>query len=71
MAKVRFGLSEHTLGREERAVVFEASDDSGKIGELHVSSGGLRWYPKNSRYHHFTTWKRFGDVIEQNVTKTP
>ena len=71
MSKVKFGLSEHTLGREERAVVFEASDEAGKIGELHVSRGGLRWYPKNSRYHHFARWRKFGDVIEQNVRKTP
>jgi hypothetical protein len=71
MTSVKFGLSEHALGREERAVVFEASDADGKLGELRVSRGGLRWYPKNSRYHHFMTWRRFGEVIEQNVRKTP
>jgi hypothetical protein len=71
MSKVRFGLSEHSLGREERAVVFEASDADGKIGELHVSRGGLRWYPKNSRYHHFVRWRKFAEVIEANARKTP
>jgi hypothetical protein len=71
MTMVKFGLSEHSLGREERAVVFEASDAGGKIGELHVSRGGLRWYPKNSRLHHFASWRKFGDVIEHNVKKTP
>ncbi len=34
-------------------------------------AAGLRWYPKSSRYHHFMSWRRFGEVIEQNVRKTP
>lgn len=70
MTRVRFGLSEHSLGREEKGVIFEASDADGKIGELHVSRGGLRWYPKNSKRHHFASWKKFGDVIEQHIKKT-
>lgn len=70
MAKVKFGLSQHQLGREEKAIVFEATGKSGKLGELHVSSGGLRWYPKSSKKgHHFADWQRFAEIIESKVKK--
>jgi len=72
MAKVKFGLSKHELGREEKAVVFEAHETKGgKIGELHISRGGLRWYPANSqKSHHFGNWKDFATLMEAHMPKT-
>ena len=67
MAKktVKVSLIEHELGREERALVFNAEDGNSKLGELHVSRGGFRWYPKNSKgSHHHITWKKLADLME-------
>lgn len=67
MAKktVKVSLSEHELGREERALVFVAEDGNSKLGKLHVSQGGFRWYPKNSKgSHYFVSWKGFADMME-------
>ncbi|MDF3809225.1 MULTISPECIES: hypothetical protein [Rhodopseudomonas] len=72
MAKktVKVSLSEHELGREERALVFVATDGTSKLGDLHVSQGGFRWYPKNSKgSHHHVSWKRFSQLME-DVPKT-
>jgi hypothetical protein len=50
MAKVNFEVLGEELQRKEKAAVFRATTDSkGKIGELWVSQGGIRWYPKNAR----------------------
>jgi len=43
MAQVSFGLSQHPLGRQEKAA--KRTRSNSKIGELEVSQGGLRWYP--------------------------
>ena len=72
MAKVTFGLSQHALGREEKALVFVATNPKGgKLGELHVSSGGLRWYPKGSKKsHHFATWQALDNLFTGNIKKS-
>lgn len=69
MATVTFRLSDHSLSREEKAGVFLARNENGKIGELKVSKGGLRWYPKSARKHYFMTWERFAAVIKDATEK--
>ena len=49
MAKVNFEILGEELQRKEKAAVFRAEGPDGKIGELWVSQGGIRWYPKNAR----------------------
>jgi hypothetical protein len=48
MAKVNFEILGEELQRKEKAEVFRAEGPDGKIGELWVSEGGIRWYPKNA-----------------------
>jgi hypothetical protein len=59
------------LSREEHAVVFRVRNEDGLIGELKISKGGLRWYPKASKYHHFRSWERFADLMEEHAPKVP
>ena len=49
MAKVNFEVFGEQLQRKEKAAIFRAEGPDGKIGELLVSQGGVRWYPKNAR----------------------
>jgi len=49
MATVNFEVLGRELQRKEKAAVFSATDSKGKIGELWISQGGIRWYPKNAR----------------------
>jgi hypothetical protein len=49
MARVDFEVLGEELQRKEKAAVFRAKGNDGKIGELWVSQGGIRWYPKNAR----------------------
>lgn len=34
------------------------------IGELTVSTGGVRWRPSHGRSAHFLEWERFGALME-------
>jgi hypothetical protein len=73
MVAVNFVIpdQELELSREEHAVVFRVRNEEGLIGELKVSKGGLRWYPKASKYHHFRSWERFADLMEEHAPKVP
>jgi len=69
MAKkaVKVNISSYELGREERAIEFVAMNGEEKLGELSVSKGGFRWYPKGSKGgHHHLTWERLAKLIEEN-----
>jgi hypothetical protein len=73
MVAVNFVIpdQELELSREEHAVIFRVRNEDGLIGELKISKGGLRWYPKASKYHHFRTWERFADLMEEHAPKVP
>ena len=66
MARVLVDLRKHQLSREENGVIFEvhASDEGGKLGDLVVSKGGLRWYPRSSRHPSKLTWKQFDELAQ-------
>jgi hypothetical protein len=62
MAKVMIYLSDAELKREERGVTFvvRTADGSEKIGELKVSTGGLRWRSKDQKGKpHLAPWEKF------------
>ena len=47
-----------------------SSDDGGKLGELHLSKGGVDWWPKNSKkYFHRYSWEKFCRLIESEPAK--
>ena len=73
MAAVNYVIpdQELELSREEHAVVFRVRNEDGLVGELKISKGGLRWYPKASKYHHFRSWERFADLMEEHAPKVP
>jgi hypothetical protein len=73
MAKVTFGLSDHELRREERAVEFVVRTPNGKtkIGRLVVSKGRLRWYPTGTTARpHSCDWETFADKMKQLPRET-
>ena len=56
-------LTGHTLSREETGVEFVVDSDSGRLGELVVSKGGLRWRPRNKHDHHFISWQELDELM--------
>ncbi len=47
-----------------------SSDEEGKLGELHLSKGGVDWWPKNSKkYFHRLNWEQFRNVIEESAPR--
>lgn len=44
-------------------VVFEVFDDTGKLGELRVSQGGVDWYRRNAQIPTKLTWERFDTLM--------
>jgi hypothetical protein len=63
-------VSDQRLSREEKAIVLRARDKEGNlIGQLRISTGGLRWYPKNSKKHHFARWEKFAELMERELPK--
>ncbi len=65
MAKVVFGLANHVLSREENGLTFDVEGPSGKVGQLVVSKGGVRWYPRGTRKPNYATWKQFDRLMQQ------
>jgi hypothetical protein len=53
------------IGREEVAPNFEVRADSGSLlGELTVSTGGVRWRVARTQSAHFLSWERFSALME-------
>ena len=68
--KVSVAIQSHPLSREENGVTFEVKNDDGKLGELIVSKGGVRWKPKGKQDHYFASWKKFDSImVESNLRK--
>jgi hypothetical protein len=61
--KVEVNITSHPLSREENGVVFSVDDDDGRVGELLVSKGGVRWRPRNGRDHHFINWRELDELM--------
>jgi len=55
--KVAVQITNHPLSREENGVDFHVEDNDGKLGELKISKGGIRWKPRGRRDHHFMSWE--------------
>jgi hypothetical protein len=66
--KVTVNITSHPLSREENGVNFDVSTEDGKLGELIVSKGGLRWKPKGKQDHHFMRWGQF-DALAREYPK--
>lgn len=65
MAKheIRMDQSLRDLGKVD--TVLEVVIDGAKRGELHVSKGGIDWWPRNSkRKKHSWSWGKLADVLE-------
>jgi len=65
MPEVRMSVGKALISREETAPVFEVRGDGGVlIGELTVSTGGVRWRAARTQSAHFLDWDRFGALME-------
>ena len=50
----------------ETDVVFDIRSDGLKLGEVHISQGGIDWWPRNSKVHyHRLTWEQFSGLLEE------
>ena len=60
---IKFTAPTVELGKQD--VVFEVSIDGKKQGELHVSEGGIDWWPRGAKkYAHTRTWAELRDFME-------
>jgi hypothetical protein len=68
MPEVRMSVGKALISREETAPVFEVRTDadggSALIGELTVSTGGVRWRVARTQSAHFLSWERFSALME-------
>jgi len=65
MSEVRMSVGKALIGREEVAPNFEVREDGGAlIGELIVSTGGVRWRVARTQSAHFLPWERFSALME-------
>ena len=56
--------------KEQVAPVFEIKDDKkGVIGDLTVSTGGVRWRSKFGREPVFMSWDEFDDLMKAQAAK--
>lgn len=65
MADLRIELSvpRVELGRQD--VLFNVFIDDAKQGELHVSEGGLDWWPRSAKTNkHTKSWEELPDFME-------
>ena len=71
MAKhdIRMDQSLRDLGKVD--VVLQIVIDGAKRGELHVSKGGVDWWPRSSKkIKHTWTWGRLAEILETGPTRT-
>lgn len=70
MARVKVQLRNHELSRSETGILFEVRDPKGvdKLGDLLVSKGGLRWFPKGTVNARKLTWRQAARLFEGNGT---
>ena len=65
MPQVLMSIGKAEVSREETAPHFEVrADDGALIGELIVSTGGVRWRPRNLQSAYFADWTAFDRVME-------
>ena len=70
MAKheIRMDQSLRDLGKVD--VVLQVVIDGAERGELHVSKGGVDWWPRNSKHiKHTWSWSRLADLLETGPTR--
>lgn len=70
MAKheIRMDQSLRDLGKVD--VVLQVVIDGSKRGELHVSKGGVDWWPRSSkRTKHTVTWSKLAELLESQPTR--
>ncbi|MGD9965431.1 MAG: hypothetical protein AB7T59_02835 [Hyphomonadaceae bacterium] len=69
MPEVRMSVGKALIGREELAPNFEVRADGASggalIGEVTVSTGGVRWRAARTQSAHFLDWERFAALMEQ------
>ena len=60
---IKFTAPTIELGKQD--VVFEVSIDGKKQGELHVSEGGIDWWPRSAKkYAHTKSWAELRSFME-------
>ena len=66
--ETRMDQSLRDLGKVD--TVLSVVIDGVKRGELHVSKGGVDWWPRNSKKtKHTWTWSRLADTLEGGPTR--
>ena len=71
MPEVRMSVGKALIGREEVAPNFEIRSDGGAlIGEVTVSTGGVRWRAARTQSAHYVDWDRFAALMEQLPRET-
>lgn len=65
MPQVQISIGKAEISRAETAPTFEVrGDDGALIGELIVSTGGVRWRVARTQSAHFVMWDRFSALME-------
>lgn len=70
MADVFLKIAKLEVKNLQTAPTFDVSDNSGKLGELTPSSGGVYWLKSGQQGNpHFVTWKDFAKFMESQDRK--
>lgn len=65
MPEVIMSVGKAEISRAETAPSFEVrGDDGALIGELIVSTGGVRWRPRNLQSAYFADWTALERLME-------
>lgn len=68
MPEVIMSVGKAEISRAETAPLFEVRADGASggalIGELTVSTGGVRWRVARTQSAHFLSWERFSALME-------
>jgi len=60
--QISFQSPNFVLGKSD--VVFVVSIDGEKQGELHISEGGIDWWPKSARKKRSKSWTQLRAFME-------
>jgi hypothetical protein len=67
MAKhdVWFDIPVRRLGKTDLNFYIEIDGET--FGQLSISNGAVVWFPKGSKNGRKMSWRRFGEMMEQNA----
>ena len=67
MFEVHAEIENFTLAKAKSALKLQIYNREGKLGELQIGRGSLRWWSAHSATEHRVGWARFAQLVDERA----